>query len=100
MVTSFLRSARMLAALLAISASVVFGVAALAPADASAASYASACYTARSVPISNLTTTIQYYYQGSWRDFRAPGRPTAMAASLTTSPAGCAATQCASTPSE
>jgi hypothetical protein len=70
--TSSLRSARRLAALLAASVSVVSGVAAMTPADASAASYARACYTARSVAIRNLTTTIQYYSNG-WRDFRAPG---------------------------
>jgi hypothetical protein len=98
-VVTSLRSAKKLAALLAVSASVVCGAAAMAPADASAASYARACYTARGVAIRNLTTTIQYYSNG-WRDFRAPGRPAATAASLTTSPGGCAATPCASTPSD
>ena len=62
-----------LAALLAVSAGLLAATVALAPADASAASYARACYTARGSAIRNLTTTIQYY-SGSWRDFRAPGK--------------------------
>jgi len=70
--SSALRSARKLVGLLAASAAVAAGVAAMAPADASAASYARACYTARGVAIRNLTTTIQYYSYG-WRDYRAPG---------------------------
>jgi hypothetical protein len=66
-------ASKKLAALLAVSAGLLAATVALAPADASAASYARACYTARGQAIGNLTTTIQYY-SGRWRDFRAPAK--------------------------